>query len=65
MFCGGLSLGVDRPGQPMAVIRILGLGSTVGHCRAGPCACPNGGGNHRGIAPTEDGRSYDQARILI
>jgi hypothetical protein len=39
-----------------------GLVLTSAIVGVGLCACPNGG-NHRWIAPTEGGRSYDQALL--
>ena len=46
-----------------SVLFIWGLVLTSAIVGAGPCACPNEG-NHRGIAPTKYGRSYDQTRFL-
>jgi hypothetical protein len=40
-----------------------GLVPTSAIVGAGPCACPNAG-NHRGIAPTKDGRCYDHAHLF-
>jgi hypothetical protein len=46
--------------QKAGSLKKMGLVLTTAIVRAGLCACPHRG-NHRGIAPTKDGRCYDQA----